>query len=328
MTAILAIDTSTDRTTVGLINDGAVLLEFYHDDPLAHGEVLPKLIEKLLITGESIDRVAIGMGPGPFTGLRVGIAFGQAFAMAREIPWIGVSSLAAMAYVHRESEFIVAVDARRREFFCQHYVDGKLLAPTRALQREELAEFALPIFYDPPTALAIAELSGEETSFLEPIYIRKPDAYPAPKGVKFRLWTQADLVEIYALEKIVYLDDPWSMAQFKEEYAGKLRQYLVAEYGGKVIGYAGVMLAGDVTDILTLTVAPEFRRRGIAREFLKRMIDWSRNQKVLAMMLEMREGNLEAEPLYLAQGFRKLSARSDYYGPGLTAVVMRKELRA
>lgn len=328
MTTILAIDTSTDRTTVGLVIDGELLLEFHHDDPLAHGEVLPKLVEELLEADQSIDQVAIGMGPGPFTGLRVGIAFGQAFAMAREIPWIGVSALAAMAHTHTESEFIVAIDARRREFFCQHYVDGKLFAPTRTLQREELAEFPLPIFYDPPTALSIAQLALEEISITEPIYIRKPDAYLAPKGVKFRPWTQIDLVEIYALEKIVYLEDPWSLAQFKEEYAGKARQYLVAEFGGKIVGYAGVLLAGDVTDILTLTVAPEFRRRGIARELLKRMIDWSRNQKVVAMMLEMREGNLEAEPLYLAYGFRKLSKRNDYYGPGLTAVVMRKELRS
>ena len=89
----------------------------------------------------------------------------------------------------------------------------------------------------------------------------------------------------------------------------------------------GIMLVGDVTDILTLTVAPDFRRRGIAREFLRRMIDWSRNQNVDAMMLEMRVDNVEAEPLYLENGFRKISERVDYYGPGLTAVVMRKELR-
>jgi ribosomal-protein-alanine N-acetyltransferase len=135
-----------------------------------------------------------------------------------------------------------------------------------------------------------------------------------------------DLVPIYALEKSIYLDDPWSLEQFKEEYAGKSRQYLVAEFEGVVVGYAGVMLAGDVTDILTLTVAPEFRRRGIAREFLKRMVDWSRNQKVDAMMLEMRVGNAEAEPLYLESGFRKIAERANYYGPGLTAIVMRKEL--
>lgn len=267
------------------------------------------------------------MGPGPFTGLRVGIAFGQAFALARGIPWIGVSSLAAMAYVHDEPEFIVTIDARRRELFCEHYLHGKLYAPARTLQREELAGSPIPIYADPPTALALSQLALTSLSFTEPIYIRKPDAYPAPKGVKFRPWTHVDLVPIYDLEKTIYLDDPWSLAQFKKEFAGKSRQYLVAEFEGKIVGYAGVMLAGDVTDILTLTVAPEFRRRGIAREFLKRMIDWSRNQKVEAMMLEMRVGNVEAEPLYLANGFRKIAERADYYGPGLTAVVMRKELR-
>ncbi len=239
MTTILAIDTSTDRTTVGLVIDGELFMELHHDDPLAHGEVLPKLVEKLLLSGNSIDRVAIGMGPGPFTGLRVGIAFGQAFAMAREIPWIGVSSLGAMAHAHNEPEFIVAIDGRRREFFCQHYLNGKLFAPTRTLQREELAEFTLPIFFDPPTALAVAQLSSEEFSVTEPIYIRKPDAYVAPKGVKFRPWTQIDLVDVYALERIVYLIDPWSIEQFKEEYAGHSRQYLVAEFDGKVVGYAG-----------------------------------------------------------------------------------------
>ena len=88
------------------------------------------------------------------------------------------------------------------------------------------------------------------------------------------------------------------------------------------------MVVGEVTDILTLTVAPEFRRRGIARELLKRMIDWSRNKKVEAIMLEMRVGNVEAEPLYLAHGFRQISFRKDYYGPGIHAAVMRKELRA
>ena len=326
MSSILVIDTSTDRTRVGLVDDDGLLFDFFHDDPLAHGEVLPKLVAKLLSHKPQIDSVAIAMGPGPFTGLRVGIAFGQAFAHARNIPWIGVSSLAAMAKVHSEREFIVAIDARRREFFCEHYLEGKLFAPARTLQREELAGFSLPIFYEPPTVEAIAELARTELSILEPIYIRKPDAYPAPKGVKFRPWTHMDLVDIYALERAVYLDDPWSLEQFKEEFAGKSRQYLVAEFDGKVVGYCGIMVAGDVTDILTLTVSPEFRRRGIAREFLKRMVDWSRNQKVEAMMLEMRVGNAEAEPLYLANGFRKISERQDYYGPGITAVVMRKEL--
>jgi len=326
MTTILAIDTSTDRTSVGIVQDGELIIELHHDDPLGHGAVLPGLVKDVLARENKIDHVAIGMGPGPFTGLRVGIAFGQSFAAARNIPWIGVDSLAALAEEHDDAEFIVAIDGRRREFFASHYVGGKILAPARVMQRESLAELSIPVYYGNPNPRAIAELSLRQASVLEPIYIRKPDAYPAPKDVKFRPWLQTDLVNIFAIEKDVFGKEAWTMAQLKEEYAGKERQYLVAEINGEVIGYAGVVKMGEVTDILTLTVKPEFRRRGIAREFLKRLIDWSRNQKVEAVMLEMRKGNIEAEPLYLANGFRHISERRNYYAQGVDAIIMRKEL--
>lgn len=326
MSTILAIDTSTDRTSVGLIVDGALTHQLFHDDPLAHGEVLPRLVADLLEHNPVIDLVAIAMGPGPFTGLRVGIAFGQAFALAREIPWHGVSSLQAIAHTSLEEKCVVAIDARRREFFLQSFEGDAPTSQIEIIQREELLEQALPVIQAAPTPLAIAQLALTQPSVTEPIYIRKPDAYPAPKGVKFRPWMQTDLVPIYAIEKASYPDDPWSLEQFKEEFAGKSRQYLVAEIDGQVVGFSGVMVMGDVTDILTLTVSAEHRRKGIARELLKRMIDWSRNQKVEAVMLEMRVGNLEAEPLYKANGFRKISHRKDYYGPGVDADVYRKEL--
>lgn len=337
-TSVLTIDTSTDRTTVGLVCDGIVVAELWHDDPLGHGEVLPRLVEQILREHGShheITAVAIGMGPGPFTGLRVGIAFGQSFAFARSIPWVGIDSLAALAWSVGDKDFCVAIDARRREFFIVRYSNGLRVSPITIIQREEFESkdgftAGLPVHYGHPTAAALAALSTDDHTTAhsrEPIYIRKPDAYPAPKDVKFRPWQQLDLVAIYDLEKIAYPEDPWSFEQFKEEFAGPSRFYLVAEHAGVIVGYAGVMVVGDVTDILTLTVAPEFRRRGIARELLKRMIDWSRNQKAEAVMLEMRVDNQEAHPLYLASGFRKISIRKDYYGPSRDAIVMRKELK-
>ncbi len=69
------------------------------------------------------------------------------------------------------------------------------------------------------------------------------------------------------------------------------------------------------------------RRKGIGRELLKRLIDWARVKKAQAIMLEMRLGNDAARPLYESFGFIEISKRENYYGPGLTAVVMRKELR-
>jgi len=328
MSTILAIDTSTDRTSVAIVKDGVALIELHHDDPLAHGEVLPKLVRQALEIENDIDSVAIGMGPGPFTGLRVGIAFGQSFALGRNIPWIGVSSLDAIAVDVGHSDFIVAIDARRQELFWARYFEGRRVTQPAVNVHQVVEELGVTIVRTPPSAVAIAELAISQ-NLREPNYIRRPDAYPLPAGIIFRAATTMDAVPLYALEKEIYRgEDPWSLAQFKEEIAAKDRYYIVAEANGAVIGYAGVMPAGDLTDILTMTVAPEFRRKGIAREFLKRLIDWSRNKKADAVMLEVRIDNTEAIPLYEANGFRKISERIDYYGPGKTALVMRKELRS
>ena len=75
------------RTTVALVENGKILAEEHHDDPIAHGEVLPSLVERVLKVNNKVNEVVVGMGPGPFTGLRVGIVFGQSFAYARGIPW-------------------------------------------------------------------------------------------------------------------------------------------------------------------------------------------------------------------------------------------------
>ena len=78
MRTVLAIDTSTAQTSVALIQDDEVLFKKSHNDPLAHGEVLPKLVAQALAVNNQIDLIAVGMGPGPFTGLRVGIALPKA----------------------------------------------------------------------------------------------------------------------------------------------------------------------------------------------------------------------------------------------------------
>jgi len=328
MTMSLAIDTSTSRTTVALIEDGMCIAARHHDDPIAHGEVLPRLVAELLDVENQIDEVLIGMGPGPFTGLRVGIVFGQSFAYARNIPWRGICSLDSMAAQIDEDEYIVAIDARRKEFFWAQYAQGVRINEPQVALTQVLNRMTLPIHKEGdiyPNASKMAAIAGD---IREPIYIRRPDAYPLPAGITFRLMNAMDLVTVVSLEKEIYAgEDPWSMAQFKEELGGQDRYYLVAEKDGVVVGYCGVMMAGDVADVLTITVDPRLRRQGIGREFLKRLIDWARNKKAEAMMLEVRVGNDAAQPLYVANGFYPLTTRKDYYGPGLTALVMRKDLR-
>ena len=324
MSKLLVIDTSTNRTTVGIVENGKVLFEKHHDDPIAHGEVLPQLVKAALSQFPEISEVVVGMGPGPFTGLRVGIAFAQSFALARGIPCRGLSSLDAIASQISDSEFIATIDARRKEVFWARYKDGERITDHLVASPLSLPQ-DLPIHIDlTPNA---AGLVAAHEEFAEPIYVRRPDAFPAPQGVKFRAMTVMDAVDVHAIEKISYLHDPWSLAQFKEEIGHKDRYYIAATRDEKVIGYAGILRRGDTSDVMTLTVTPDERRKGIARELLRRLIDWGRVQKSEAIMLEVRAGNEEATPLYQSFGFVEVSRRKDYYGPGLTAIVMRKDLR-
>ena len=332
MSNILAIDTSTSKTSVALICDGKVIFNQSHTDPLAHGEVLPKLVSKALALNNKVDLIAVGMGPGPFTGLRVGIAFAQSFALAAEIDWVGVCSLDAMAAGINKSEFILSTDARRKERFWARYKNGLRITEPAVSSASELEKFGIPVLNEGeyyPDPVALAKIAQSSKSVEQPIYIRKPDAYPLPIGVKFRPMTALDLVSATAIEKEVYAKAAWSAGQFKEEFAKvpNTAHYIAAEFEGQLIAYAGIFYVADVADIHTITVASDHRRKGIGRELLKRLIDWARVKNAQAIMLEMRLGNDRARPLYESFGFVEISKRENYYGPGLTAVVMRKELK-
>jgi tRNA threonylcarbamoyl adenosine modification protein YeaZ len=136
---ILAIDTSA-VASAALISDVAmegVVDSFFTEDTRSHAEVLAPGIEKLLagagVTGADIDVIVTGVGPGPFTGLRSGIATARTLAFVWNKPLYGLMSLDAIALEVAEStaavpEFLVATDARRKEVYWARYVleEGQL----------------------------------------------------------------------------------------------------------------------------------------------------------------------------------------------------------
>ena len=171
MSKILAIDTSTSRTSVAIIEADSVLFSGFRDGATAHGPSLPALVQEALAISD-IDEVVVGMGPGPFTGLRVGIAFAQSFALASEIPVRGVCSLDAIAAQVHESDFIITVDARRKEVYWARYVGGVRVGEAAVNFPADV--FGATIYANLfPDMVALANLFGNIT---EPIYLRRPDA--------------------------------------------------------------------------------------------------------------------------------------------------------
>ena len=164
---ILAFDTATRATTVALSGVGDVVFTARHD-PLpaerpGHATRLLPLIARVLeragVGWDGVERIAVGVGPGTFTGLRIGIATARALARARGIPLVAVSTLQSLALAGPRTDSVPSgldvvlpvLDARRGEVFAASWrideageFDSALLLP-RALAPEALAELVAPL---------------------------------------------------------------------------------------------------------------------------------------------------------------------------------------
>lgn len=128
---ILSMDTSSDVCSVALLEDDRIIDEIHNESEREHSQSLMPMIKELLeknnITLDDIDLVASGIGPGSFTGIRIGIATTKAFSDAKNIPVVGVNSLEAQAYMvllkeeKENSKILSMIDARNENAYVAVY---------------------------------------------------------------------------------------------------------------------------------------------------------------------------------------------------------------
>lgn len=145
---ILAIDSSAKAASAAVGDEGRLLAQCFQCCGLTHSRTLMPMIEDLLkncsLSISDIGCVAVSVGPGSFTGLRIGIAAAKGIAWARGLPCCGVSTLEAMAQqlIHFEGIICAAMDARRQQVYNALFMSeqGRLtrLCPDRAISLEEL----------------------------------------------------------------------------------------------------------------------------------------------------------------------------------------------
>jgi tRNA threonylcarbamoyladenosine biosynthesis protein TsaB len=201
---LLALDTATPAITVALHGGQSVLAEQTYVDARRHGELLAPTIQEVLATvGASpadLTRIAVGVGPGPYTGLRVGLATAAAVGAALDVPVVGLCTLDVLAAASGlRGSYVVATDARRREVYWAAYEDDVRVTGPAVDRPAEIAteqpvvgagaqhypEY-FPQAHPPahPTAGVLAELvaQGRPTLPPRPLYLRRPDAVePGPR---------------------------------------------------------------------------------------------------------------------------------------------------
>ncbi len=148
---ILAIDTSTELTSVAITDGDVVVAERRHRDPRRHAEVTSPLVVEILagVDRGAVTALACGVGPGAYTGLRVGIATARALGLAWSVPVYGLCSLDAIASAWlasgADAPFGVACDARRREVYWATYgPDGRRSQGPRVNAPADLDDDAAP----------------------------------------------------------------------------------------------------------------------------------------------------------------------------------------
>ena len=464
---VLAFDTANEIIAIGLgvLHASSRMIELTASVEAearraSNTQLLPRIDAALAEHGvarEDIACVAVGRGPGSFTGVRIAMATAKGIASALEVPLVGVSSLDAVAWnawaAGERGPLSVVADAMRKEVYPVRYLlndtgierleadrvvkaedaarelaaegdlsgsagrgpvaqtvlaslrnslggprpadpaeeDASSQVPTRLLAGDALKKYAelfagcgaaLPAELWMPTgrglllALQAAWRAGEadpldarrhDPAFALPVYTRLSDAeenerirlakndpknlatgvqdvakradqratmhdtailnaQPDEHGITYKPLDAAHAGAVATLESLVMGSDAWSEALVADELPRADRVWWAAYEGEALAGYAGGWIVDGQVQILKVGVDPAMRRRGIARELLAHVAADARDLGASRCSLEVRAGNVGAQELYAALGFRSLGVRPRYYSDGEDAVIMEGPL--
>lgn len=202
---LLAFDTATAAVTVALHDGERVVASSTVVDAMRHGELLAPGITAVLdeawVPRQDVTAIAVGVGPGPFTGLRVGLVTARTLGAVLEVPVYGICTLDVLAAEAHDGgatggrPFLVATDARRKEVYWATYDEGgrRLDGPHVSKPHEVATDgpvvgrgatlypdaFPNPVGPEYPSAAVLAAVLTDERAELldpEPLYLRRPDA--------------------------------------------------------------------------------------------------------------------------------------------------------
>jgi tRNA threonylcarbamoyladenosine biosynthesis protein TsaB len=312
---------------------------------------------------EDIDLYAISIGPGSFTSLRVGLATFKAMAFFGRKSLVSVSTLDALAKDAGRSDRLICplIDAKRGEvYYALYRLDGvqlRRLEGPEAIRLEAVVEKlnhatvflgsgvgpgreilkrlgakAICLDIVSPRASTICELGktkfetsgGEEISALEPVYIKPCYAETKTRAQIERMRTE-HLDEVVAIEAESF-EHPWSREAFTWEVDSEVALPIVAMISAEVVGYLVVWLAYEEMHLGNISVAIQWRRKGIGEQLMRWLLRESRKRRVARLTLEVRVLNHPAIALYKKLGFREVALRKNYYPEGTDAYVMALEL--
>jgi tRNA threonylcarbamoyl adenosine modification protein YeaZ/ribosomal-protein-alanine acetyltransferase len=368
---ILGLDTSMAACSVAVIDSHLAipLASSFNAMERGHAEALAPMVQQVMASAalpfSSIERIAVTIGPGTFTGVRIGLAMARGLGLARGLPVIGIDSLSAIAAneVTSDSFLLVAADARNGEVYTASFDPRRQMVGPPTLVPAKLATKDLPpssIVIGTAAVRVIAE-SGRNDLVLShsgnvpdaalfsslavdvkgtgnmpsPLYLRAPDAKPqaAPlrriNALKFVNATPAFASVLSTIHSEAF-ETGWSGKSFTELLATPGSAAVVAMEHDKPVAFTLTRQAADEAEIITVCTRPSAQRRGAAKALLFHHFTELRRAGVKHVFIEVARFNVAARALYASLGFTEAGLRRNYYkhadGSTEDAIVMRREL--
>jgi tRNA threonylcarbamoyladenosine biosynthesis protein TsaB len=344
---LLAVDTCLGACSVALLQDDEILAHQLVPMERGHAEALGPMVEAAMQGHNfaSLVRLAVTVGPGTFTGQRVGLSFMRGLRLALGKTLTGVTSLEAMGLAAQQethsSKAAILHDARRDEVYLALRRDAVMTMKPRVMPFEDavaairtfgpcaLAGTASPAAKESlsdgfalssvrqPDALFVAKLAarmpmpGSDTSPPAPLYLRAPDAkLPGGRELVSAVAGDGDIAALAALHQAAF-DKPWDTAALQTLLASP-GVFAFAAASGFVLARA----AADEAEILTLAVAPDARGRGLGRTLVRAAAAQALALGARTLFLEVGTGNQGALALYDGLGFARAGMRAGYYDGG------------
>ncbi len=335
-----------------------------------HSETFFPLLDEFLaknqITLDDIDVFGVVVGPGSFTGIRIGLSVIKMFAYVKQAKCVAVNALEVLAYNNftqsKTGEIVCsAINAGAENLYYQLF--KKTENSFKPLIKPKLCSFAqfeeiksklgkvtfcyyddkkqgaphpwLDKFLQNQTANALGECVKkqiETKNFVDfhniiPLYLRSSQAEKIVFN-KFNVLkaNKQNVSQILELENIAEDGMAWSETALIQSFENPNFSCFLLKQNEEILGYVSTMNAVDEFEILRIVVKPEARNQGVAQNLLKFLFETAKQNKISSIVLEVNEFNFSAQLLYEKMGFEIVGKRTNYYKEGQDGFVMRKVL--
>ena len=362
---ILCIDTSSKLCSVAILEDKELIKKIELNNGLTHSESLmpniKNVFEDARLTINDINLIVCDIGPGSFTGIRIGIATAKAFSDSLNIPTIGISSLECLAHNAQKTGIICSIiDSKNNNcyFALYKFENGKyvVLNFPEATSIDNLIELlktnysSESIYFVGDGAIIYKEqiknilknyefnatdldiynlgVAGLEKYLnlgkgekILPLYLKKTQAQRQLESKKFEI----DELTLDDINLIDFKDFNtfWNKSTLEDELEANNTKYFKVTLENEIIGFAGIKIILDNADLMNIVVHNSYLRQSIASLLLNKILDFCKKNHISSVNLEVNEKNIPAINLYKKFGFVEVGRRKKYYDNKDDAILMQ-----